>query len=123
MFDPAFLSDLRSMINSALLSDTVILTSPHSGSGGGTDRTLSAHRCLLAARCPGFREAIRNADPLPNVLDLSDFERASVLAFLVRVYTGVSPATPGRDVSKEVEAIARRYYVRAFLTHSDHVVL
>ena len=108
--DPALFSDLRSMINSTFLSDIVILTAPGSGSGG-TLSTLSAHRCLLAARCPGFMEAIRDADPLPNVLDLSDFAGDSVLAFLECVYTGGASLAAGEMVAiSEVDAITSRYY-------------
>ena len=93
------------MIASPFLSDTTILTAPESG----LDSALNAHRFLLAARCPGFREAIKDADPLPNVLDLSEFERNAVLAFLEYVYCGVCPVAMGANTSKKVDAIRSRY--------------
>ena len=72
------LSDLGSMLNSSLLSDLTVLTRD------GTH--ISAHGCILAARCPGFREAVLAESALPRVLDLSEFAHSAVLAYLEGVY-------------------------------------
>lgn len=76
------LSELGSMINSPLLSDLTILTA-HGAH-------ISAHGCILAARCPGFREAILGREKPPRVLDLSEFPYEEVLAYLEHVYCGSS---------------------------------
>lgn len=87
------------MINSPLLSDLAILTS-----GGAR---ISAHGCILAARCPGFREAVRDQVLSPKVLDLSGFSQESVLAYLERVYAAASSSLT-EHTRKEVEAISTK---------------
>lgn len=72
------LSDLGSMLNSSLLSDLTVLTSD--------GPQISAHGCILAARCPGFREAVLTESALPRMLDLSEFAHSAVLAYLEGVY-------------------------------------
>ena len=95
------------MINSCLLSDLTIFVRAALGpdTGSQTGSQLSAHRCLLAARCKGFREVMEDGDPHPNILDLSSFDRSAVLAFLEHVYTGECHGTQ----AKEVQVIHERY--------------
>jgi len=114
-------SDLGSMVNSSVLSDLTVLTktlpSPNHTHPSrdhtlpdedwpSKETSLSAHRCFLAARCRGFREVIEeDAHPLPNVLDLSQFDRRTVLQFLELVYTGECQEAP----DGEMEVIADRW--------------
>ena len=90
-------SDLGSIVNSSLLSDVTVLT------GGGSQ--LRAHGCILAARCPGFRQAVLAEPVAPKVLDLSEFPRELVLLFLKQVYT----AAVEESSRKELHAIAELY--------------
>lgn len=93
------LSDLGLMINSPLLSDLSILTR------GGTQ--ISAHGCILVARCPGFRWAVQVKSAPPRVLDLSEFAYESVLAYLEIIYCASTKSEFLEDCRrKEVETIS-----------------
>lgn len=72
------LAELASMINSPLLSDLTILTA--------RGAWISAHGCILAARCPGFRDAVLHRNKPPKMLDLSEFASEVVLSYLKHVY-------------------------------------
>lgn len=94
------LAELGSMINSPLLSDLTILTAQ------GTH--ISAHGCILAARCPGFREAVLEQKKPPQVLDLSHFSHKAVLAYLKCVYCASSSSHLDRKTMEQVEAISTK---------------
>ena len=93
-------SDLSSMVNTPLLSDLTVLT--------GDGSHLRAHGCILAARCPGFRQAVLAKSAAPSVLDLSMFSRQGVLLYLEKVYTAAIASYPELDDStkRELQAIA-----------------
>ncbi len=102
----SLVSDLRSMIDSSLLSDVTILA--HKGS------LVRAHSFILAARLPGFRHAISNS-PIssrsPNmVIDMSEFSHESVLSYLEYLYTASTKASIVENVElkKTFEAISFR---------------
>lgn len=92
------LSELRSLINSPLLSDLTILTA--------RGARISAHGCILASRCPGFGGAVLGLEVPPRVLDLSEFAYEVVLAYLEHVYCASSNCTLDEQQRKEVEALS-----------------
>ena len=94
------LAELGSMINSPLLSDLTILTAQ------GTH--INAHGCILAARCPGFREAVLEQEKPPQVLDLSGFPHKAVLAYLEHVYCASSSSDLDERTREQVEAVAAK---------------
>lgn len=86
---PSLVSDLRSMIDSSLLSDLIVHS--RDGTASNNNNYIKAHRCLLAARSPAFRQVLEESNPLPNTLDLSAFDRDTVMGYLEFVYTGTRP--------------------------------
>ena len=88
------------MINSPLLSDLTIVTAQ------GTH--INAHGCILATRCPGFREAVLEREKPPQVLDLSGFPHKAVLAYLECVYCASSSSDLDERTREQVEAVAAK---------------
>lgn len=88
------------MIDSSFLSDITI--SVQDGS------PINAHSCILAARCPGFKNAMATKPVPPKWFDLSVFPRESVLAYLEYVYAGSIPHN-NEHIKEDFKAISLRY--------------
>ena len=92
------------MVDSPVLSDLTILT--------GKGSHVKAHGCILAARCPGFRQAVlaKAGAGAPRVLDLSEFPCELVMLYLEQVYTAavVSHSELDQRSRRGLQAIANK---------------